>query len=38
VLVEAIDDPSVVDEWRIPLDGARPTARPIDREYAAALE
>jgi predicted metal-dependent hydrolase len=38
VLVEAMDEPSIVDEWRITLDGARPTARPIDHEYAAALE
>ncbi|MFC4542125.1 DUF309 domain-containing protein [Halosolutus amylolyticus] len=34
----ALENPSRIDEWRIPLDGDRPTARQIDREYVRALE
>ena len=34
----ALEEPTRIDGWRIPLDGERPTARAIDREYAAALE
>lgn len=34
----ALEEPTRIDGWRIPLDGERPTARAIDREYAADLE
>ena len=34
----AMDDPAAIDGWRIGLDGARPTARGVDRAYADALE
>ncbi|MFW5919892.1 MAG: DUF309 domain-containing protein [Halanaeroarchaeum sp.] len=34
----ALDDPRVIDGWRVPLDGETPTARPADYEYAEALE
>ncbi|WP_306058457.1 DUF309 domain-containing protein [Natronococcus wangiae] len=37
-LENALEDPSRIDGWRIPLDGDRPTARPIDYEFAADLE
>jgi predicted metal-dependent hydrolase len=33
----ALDDPGVVDEWRIALDGDRPTATAADHEYARRL-
>ena len=34
----AIDDPSIVDGWRLTLDGETPAARVLDYEYAATLE
>ena len=34
----ALDDPSVLDGWRIELDGERPVADQLDREYADALD
>jgi predicted metal-dependent hydrolase len=37
-LTNARHDPSVLADWRIRLDGERPDVRPLDREYAAALE
>jgi predicted metal-dependent hydrolase len=37
-LGDALDDPTVLDGWRIELDGERPGARPADREYADGLE
>ena len=37
-LTNALEDPSRVDDWRIPLDGERPTARELDYEYIHALE
>jgi uncharacterized protein len=37
-LSAALEDPSRIDDWRIPLDGDRPVARSIDREFAASLE
>ncbi|GGL24452.1 hypothetical protein GCM10009037_04950 [Halarchaeum grantii] len=33
-LEAALDDPGVVDDWRITLDGARPDARERDYAYA----
>jgi predicted metal-dependent hydrolase len=37
-LTNALDDPGVLDGWRIELDGGRPEARPTDREYAEGLD
>jgi predicted metal-dependent hydrolase len=37
-LSDALADPAWIDGWRILLDGERPTARPVDHEYADALE
>lgn len=37
VLTNAIDDPSVLDDWKIVLDDDRPTARDVDRAYAESL-
>ncbi|AEH35534.1 DUF309 domain-containing protein [Halopiger xanaduensis] len=37
-LTNALEDPAVLDGWRIPIDGERPTARAIDYEYIEALE
>jgi len=37
-LTAALDDPSTLDDWRIELDGATPTARPVDYAYAESLE
>ncbi|WP_144903766.1 DUF309 domain-containing protein [Halobellus captivus] len=34
----ACDEPSVLEEWRIELDGARPEADRRDREYAEGLD
>jgi predicted metal-dependent hydrolase len=34
----ALDDPSSLQGWRIPLDGHRPTAYPADYEYVEGLE
>ena len=38
VLANALEEPSRVDDWQLPLDGERPTARPVDFEYAESLE
>ncbi len=38
VVTNALDDPTVLDGWAIRLDGATPTARDVDRRYAAALD
>ena len=37
-LTNALVDPSVLDGWRIELDGERPRARRVDYEYAERLE
>ena len=37
-LTNAIDDPGLIDDWQIPLDGERPTARAVDFEYVETLE
>ncbi|SDJ64277.1 DUF309 domain-containing protein [Natronorubrum texcoconense] len=37
-LTNAIEDPSRIDEWRIPIDGERPSARAADFEYVDGLE
>jgi uncharacterized protein len=37
-LSNALEEPSRIDGWRITLDGNRPTARPVDYEFAASLE
>jgi predicted metal-dependent hydrolase len=37
-LALALDDPDALAGWRIELDGARPEADRLDREYAAGLE
>jgi len=37
-LTNARNDPSVVDDWQITLDGAQPTATAVDVEYAESLE
>jgi predicted metal-dependent hydrolase len=34
----ALADPSLVDEWLITLDGARPTAETADHDYADGLD
>jgi len=34
----ALDDPTAVDEWAIPIDGTRPEAYPADYEYAERLD
>jgi predicted metal-dependent hydrolase len=34
----ACEDPTVLEEWRIELDGARPEAGPLDYDYADGLE
>jgi predicted metal-dependent hydrolase len=36
-LTNALDDPTALQGWRIRLDGAVPTARPEDYEYAESL-
>ncbi|RQG96240.1 DUF309 domain-containing protein [Natrarchaeobius oligotrophus] len=38
VLTNGLEEPERVDDWRIRLDGARPTARPIDYEFVDGLE
>jgi hypothetical protein len=38
VLRESLGDPEVLDGWRIPLDGDRPTADRSDVAYAERLE
>ncbi|MDQ2049395.1 DUF309 domain-containing protein [Natronolimnohabitans sp. A-GB9] len=37
-LTNALEEPSRIDDWAIPLDGERPTARSVDFEYAEGLE
>ena len=37
-LTNALDDPGVLDGWRVELDGVRPEARPTDHEYAEGLD
>ena len=37
-LTNALEDPAAVDGWAITLDGAEPTARNVDYEYAEELE
>ena len=37
-LTSALDDPTAIEEWRITLDGERPTAYEADFAYVAALE
>jgi len=37
-LAEALDDPTVLEGWRIELDGERPEAGPRDYEHADGLE
>ncbi|ELY45408.1 DUF309 domain-containing protein [Natronorubrum tibetense] len=37
-LTNALEEPSRIDEWRIPIDGERPTAREVDFEYLDGLE
>lgn len=37
-LARALDEPSVVDDWRLTLDGRIESARPIDHAYADDLE
>jgi predicted metal-dependent hydrolase len=37
-LDRSLDDPSVLAEWRISLDGSQPTAAGPDREYVEQLE
>lgn len=34
----ALDDPSVVDDWQIPLDGSCPMARAANYDFVDALE
>lgn len=38
VLARALDDPSVVDDWQLTLDGTIPAAGEADHAYAAALD
>ncbi|MEY7849745.1 DUF309 domain-containing protein [Natrarchaeobius sp. A-rgal3] len=38
VLTDALEEPDRIDDWRIPLDGVRPTARPEDYAYVDSLE
>ena len=37
-LTNALDDPTRIDDWKIPIDGEFPTAGDVDYEYAEALE
>ncbi|WP_436344206.1 DUF309 domain-containing protein [Natronorubrum sp. FCH18a] len=37
-LTNALEEPSRIDDWRIPIDGERPTARAVDFEYVDGLE
>ncbi|MFB6077512.1 MAG: DUF309 domain-containing protein [Halarchaeum sp.] len=37
-VVAALDDPRVLDDWRVTLDGETPTASERDHDYAARLE
>ncbi|MFP8954319.1 DUF309 domain-containing protein [Natrialbaceae archaeon A-arb3/5] len=36
-LTNALDDPARIDDWQIPLDGERPTARPVEFEYVDTI-
>jgi predicted metal-dependent hydrolase len=38
VIANALDDPAVLEGWRIELDGERPDAGPENHEYAEGLE
>ena len=37
-LQDALGDPSVLEEWHIPLDGAEPVATELDFSYVESLE
>ncbi|GAA0454905.1 DUF309 domain-containing protein [Halococcus dombrowskii] len=37
-LTNALEEPSALEGWTIRLDGESPIARPVDREYVAALD
>lgn len=37
-VTNALEDPTVLDEWQIELDGHYPVAEPADYEYAERLE
>jgi predicted metal-dependent hydrolase len=37
-LTSALDEPTVVEEWHIEIDGKRPEARPEDYDHAERLE
>ncbi|MCU4740452.1 DUF309 domain-containing protein [Halobacteria archaeon AArc-m2/3/4] len=37
-LTNALEDPTVLEGWQIPLDGDHPTAREVDFEYVEGLE
>jgi hypothetical protein len=37
-LTDALDDPTVLEGWRIELDGERPEARPEDYKHAERLD
>jgi predicted metal-dependent hydrolase len=37
-LTNALDDPVVLEDWQIKLDGARPTADEVDWDYADGLD
>ncbi|MDS0477905.1 DUF309 domain-containing protein [Natrinema sp. 1APR25-10V2] len=37
-LAAALEEPARIDGWQISLDGERPTASAVDREYADSLE
>ena len=38
IVANAMNDPSVLDGWRIRLDGERPRAKAADYEYVETLE
>ncbi|RQG90567.1 DUF309 domain-containing protein [Natrarchaeobius chitinivorans] len=38
VLTNALENPERIDDWRIRIDGERPTARSAEYEYVASLE
>jgi len=37
-LTNAVNDPTVLDGWKIELDGERPEAKPEDFKYTESLE
>ena len=37
-LTNALEDPTVLEDWQIALDGEHPEARDVDREHAAHLD